>query len=355
MEDKVTKMDFTGEDVFVGIDVHAQSWKVTTMTRNLVHKTFSMEPNVKRLYSHLTNHFPGATYFSAYEAGFSGFWLHRELSALGVHSRVVNAADVPTTDKERTQKEDKRDSRKIAQGLRSAELRSIYTPTEKEENDRCLIRKRGTIVKDITRTKNRIKALLYFNGKNREISAKNYWSKRIILLLEQMEFDHPSGKLNLKILLDELEMQRMFLLRINRQIKELSRTDDYRENVELLLTIPGIGLTSAMVILTELCTLTRFKNFAHLSSYLGLVPSTHSSGSKTIVNGITHRTNSRLRGVLIESSWVAIRNDPAMGMAYEKLTKRMHGNRAIIRIAKKLLSRMVHILNKKEPYRKSMG
>ena len=104
--------------------------KSAVMTSELSYKTFSSVPNAEKLSAYLKNAFPGATYYSAYEAGFSGFWLHKELTNLGIKSIVVNPADIPTTDKERKQKEDLRDSRKIAQSLRSGQLKGIYIPQE---------------------------------------------------------------------------------------------------------------------------------------------------------------------------------------------------------------------------------
>jgi transposase len=144
--------------------------------------------------------------------------------------------------------------------------------------------------------------------------------------------------------------QRTLLLRITRQVRDLSKTQDYKENIDLLLSVPGVGALTAMKLLTELETIDRFQDFNRLRSYVGLVPSTASSGENLTDTGITPRTNSRLRVALIESAWVAIRNDPALLAAYQKLSKRMHGNRAIVRIAKKLLNRIVCVLRTKEKY-----
>ena len=352
MQTQGTKIDFTGEAVFVGIDVHLRSWKVTVMTKNIVHKTFSAPPDSEKLFNYLARYFPGADYYSAYEAGFSGFWLHRELTKLGFKSIVVNPADIPTTDKERKQKEDKRDSRKIAASLRNGDLQGVYAPSEKNIQDRALVRSRSTFVKEISRTKNRIRSSLYFSGTFTQVESDKYWSKRFIESLLRIKFEYSSGQASLRLLVDHLEEQRSMLLRITRQIKELSRTQEYKENVELLLTVPGIGLTTAMILLTELDDIRRFREFAQLCSFVGFVPSTSSSGENTVINGITPRRNPRLRGILVESAWVAIRNDPALTIAYENYLKRMNGNRAITRIAKRLLNRIRHVLLTKQPYQK---
>lgn len=357
MQQQISQLAFTGQRIYVGIDVHAKDFKVSVMTESLLFKTFSSPPKADKVVQFLVNNFPGADYYSAYEAGFSGFDLHRKLTKLGVKSIVVNPADIPTTNKERCQKEDKRDSRKLAQGLRTGQLRGIYISSEKNQYDRSLLRVRETVVKDLTRIKNRIKSMLYFYGIDYPAGFEHkgsHWSKRFIWALENITFAHESGQSSLRIHLDLANQQRMMLLRINRQIRELSGTAAYKENVALLVSIPGIGVVTAMTLLTELDDINRFKDFANICSFVGLIPSTHSSGDSSIDTGITPRKNPKLRRVLIESAWVAIRHDPALLLAYENLTKRMRGNKAIIRIAKKLLNRIVSVLRNKQMYQKGV-
>lgn len=357
MREKINKKTFEGQSIYVGIDVHKKSWKVSIMTKDLDYKTFSAVPQADKLGSYLREHFPGADYYTAYEAGFSGFWLHRELTKLGIKSVVVNPADIPTTDKERRQKEDQRDSRKIAQSLRSGQLESIYVPTEKAQQDRTLLRTRDAIVKDLRRNKNRIKSMLYFQGivyPDRFYSSTTHWSNNFMEWLTQIPFEHDSAKSGLASYLEMVNNQRALLLRITRQIRELSRTADYKQNVDLLVSVPGVSTLTAMKFLTEIEKIDRFPDFNRLRSYIGLVPSTASTGERAIDTGITPRTNSRLRVALIESAWVAIRSDPALLAAYQKLSTRMPANRAIVRVAKKLLNRMAFVLRTQSTYEKGI-
>ena len=71
---------------------------------------------------------------------------HRKLIELGIKNIVVNPADIPTTDKDRRQKEDARDSRKIAKGLSQNNLTAIYIPDIEKEGDRNLIRYRKLFI-----------------------------------------------------------------------------------------------------------------------------------------------------------------------------------------------------------------
>ena len=67
MQTQVNKIDFSGQNIYVGIDVHLKSWKVTVMMNSLFKFTFSQNPCPKTLYNYLVHNFPGATYYSAYE------------------------------------------------------------------------------------------------------------------------------------------------------------------------------------------------------------------------------------------------------------------------------------------------
>lgn len=357
MQEKINEKTFEGQSIYVGIDVHKKDWKVTIMTAELSYKTFSSVPKAEKLGAYLKNNFPGAIYYSAYEAGFSGFWLHKELTGLGINSIVVNPADIPTTDKERKQKEDLRDSRKIAHSLRSGQLKGIYIPNEAVQNDRMLLRTRHAMVKDLKRSKSRIKSMLFFLGvdvPNRFSSSGSSWSKPFIKWLEELSFNYPTAKIGLDAHLDQVRHLRSSVLKLTRQINELAKSNHYQENAALLISMPGIGTLTAMMLLTELGDISRFKTFEDLCSYVGLVPSTSSSGENDIDTGITPRRNARLRSALIESAWVAIRNDPALLSSYQNLIKRMPGNRAIVRIAKKLLRRMTFVLRSKKDYEKGV-
>jgi transposase len=120
--------------------------------------------------------------------------------------------------------------------------------------------------------------------------------------------------------------------------------------MQLILSIPGIGEINAAIILFELQDIGRFKTFDNLCSYVGLIPDTDDSGETKRNKGLTHRRNTYLREALIESSWVLIKKDPAMLMKYKEYCKRMHKNKAIIKIARHLLARINYVLRKKTEY-----
>jgi transposase len=351
METQSNKIDFKGQNIYVGFDVHLKNWRVTIMTDHLIHKTFSQPPKPEVLYQYLVSNFPGGIYHSAYEAGFCGYWIHNELKELGINSIVVNPADIPTTHKERDQRDDRRDSRKIARTLSKGELVPIHIPLLKTLEDRTLLRTRSMLVKDLTRYKNRIKLFLYFHGIDiPELFMRNQWSQHFLDWLDNIEMKEKSGKESLKIIVTSARNLKNQLFQTTKQVQELSETDYYNDRVKLLRSIPGIGITTAMIILTELESIRRFSNLDKLCGFIGLVPSTDSSGEKERIRGVTKRGHSVLRSVIIESAWIAAMRDPALLKSYNAYCRRMKPNEAIIRIAKKLVSRICYVLKNKQPY-----
>ncbi len=352
MQNKSKQLDFSGQNIYIGLDTHLKSWKATIRVEDTFFKTFSQDPNPKILSSYLNKNFPGANYFSAYEASFSGFSAHRELNKLGIKNIVVNPADIPTTDKERKQKEDARDSRKIAEQLASSKLVAIFVPSIEAEGDRSMLRFRRTLIKEIARNKNRVKSFLYYYGITipEQFADKKYWSKRFTKWLQELKFPSENARVILTELIEVVEFLRKKQYQIFKEIKELSQIKNYKKNTELLISIPGIGLITAMSFLTEIEDITRFKNLDRFCSFVGLVPMTNSSGEREVVGNITKRQNKILRSLIVESSWIAIRNDPALMLVYGKLIKRMKPNKAIIRIAKKMLNRIRYVLNNQAFY-----
>lgn len=344
------KISFAGRSIYVGIDVHTKQWNVGIFTEESLHKAFQQPADASVLKAYLERHFPEADYYSVYEAGLTGFSTHRQLEAAGLHNMVVNAADVPTMDKERSQKRDRVDARKLGRGLRSGDLEGIYVPSLKIQQDRELIRYRcEKLAPKLTRIKNQIKSFLCLYGYKAESGVRS-WSKAYLDWLTGVEIAFPSARQALNHLLDELAFYQHKRWQVDRQIVLLSRQDDYRERVALLRSVPGVGLLIAMVLLTEIGDISRFKSLDQLCHYVGLVPNIYASADKEHIGQQTHRGNGLLRRMLLQSAWVAIREDSALLHKYEELTKRMKANKAIVRIQKKVLSRIRRVLLHGQPY-----
>jgi transposase len=264
---------------------------------------------------------------------------------------VVNAADVPTSNKEKMRKTDKIDARKIGRELSKGNLEGIYIPDPIMEHGRSLVRQRTRLVQDQTRCKNRIWHLLMFSGLKLDAEKpKQYWSKRFIESLRTLPVTDDGLKQTVEIAVDEYLAVRVLVLKATRFMRQLSVQSFFQPVQKLLQSIPGMGLINAMVTHTEIMDMKRYPTLDALCNDVGMVPDTENSGDTKKEKGITHRCNHYLRPAIVESSWTIIRKDPAMLMKYKQYCQRMAENKAIIKIAKHLLARIRYVWLQQKEY-----
>ncbi len=341
------KMSFEGELIFVGIDVHKSSWKVTVRFCSRELKTFSCDPSAESLFTAVNRLCPGAVFHTVYEAGFTGFSTHRKLEKNGFINIVVNPADIPLGDKERKAKSDTRDSRTLAKKLESGDLKGIYVPNREQEHLRSVARLRGSLKKDKRRIMNQIRSLFYTKSVTLD---KNIWSKEKLKELRQKVIGR-AVETAVTIMLDHIEFINEQIKKVSAELTRLIEVYKKEQVKQILETVPGVGPITSEALITEVISPERFENDDHLCSYIGLIPDTRSTGGKDMPTGLTNRRNGRLRNVIIEAAWVASKKDPELVLAFSNLVKRMKPSEAIIRIAKKLVRRIRHIWLKMEPYK----
>jgi len=245
----MNSITFKNISFYIGIDTHLKNWSVTIRSNNLELKTFSMNPSPEQLHKYLTNNYPDATFYIAYEAGFSGFWPCRKLNELGLNCIVVNPADIPTSDKEKNNKSDKLDSRKIARELENGSLKQIYIPSVNSEQLRSLMRLRFRLVQNQTRTKNRIKGLLYNYGISipKVFSSNSRWSGYFIDWLDSIELNCSAGTYTLKNLVLQLQQIREHHKSVLRQLRqEVKYNNEIAPIINSLCSVPGIAFITAM-------------------------------------------------------------------------------------------------------------
>ena len=348
----MNNLNFSNTFFYIGIDTHLKNWRVTIRNSGIELKTFSMNPSPDELYKYLNKHYPNGNYLIVYEAGFCGFWPQRKFAELDIKCIVVNPADVPSSNKEKTVKTDPIDSRKLARELENGSLKALYVPDIYSEQLRTLMRLRFRLVQNQTRIKNRIKMLLYNYGIiiPKEHLSNSRWSGYFIDWLKSLKLNSSAGQYTLDNLLLQLEQTRAHLNNILRQLRLEAGTESISSVISSLSSVPGIDFITAMSLFTELIDIKRFNNFEQLCSFVGLVPSVHSSGQTEYTKGITFRHNKFLRPILIEAAWTAVKKDPALTLRFNELIKHMSKQKAIIRIAKKLLRRIRHVWINQDSY-----
>jgi len=348
---KVKELNFAGKRICCGLDAHKSNWKVHARMDGKELASFSQNPDAILLSRYFKKNYPGAEVNVVYEAGFCGFGIQRSLSELGIECIVVNAADVPSSDKERKRKDDKVDARKLSRQLAEGNLKGIYIPGIQMEHARALVRQRYRLVQDQTRCKNRIKHMLMCNGV--PLNSNGHWSGKYVKQLENVKCEPPlQTALNLAI--EEYKQMRSLLKGATLAIRNLAEQPAFAKVQRYIQSIDGIGLINGMVIQTEIQDIERFKTLDGLCDYAGFVPDISSSDDRMVIKGITYRCNEFLRKALIESSWILIRKDPAMLMKYNEYRKRMNKNKAIIRIGKHLLSRIRYVWSNQKEYERGI-
>lgn len=339
----------------MGMDVHKRHINVTVMSEHVVLGQSHVEiRDVEAYIAGIKKKYPNRTMRAAYEAGFSGFALHHQLEALGIDTIVVNAADVPTTDKERTSKSDRADSMKICHALKCGQLHEIWVPPDELAGDRDLVRYRLILRQHLAKTKTRIKMFLYKQGVQipTELDS-SHWTKAFQTWLKEQKMNTVSSQTTLVLMLEELQHADEVYKKHLRRINELASAECYSNNVDLLHTIPGIGRLTAITILTELGPIARFATADHLASYVGLVPMRHQSGSSDRTMPIQRRAHQELRTLLVQCSWMAIRGSNHFNALYEHKRKNKKSQVAIIAIARRLLTTIYAVLKKSQPFMES--
>jgi transposase len=328
--------DFAGQPFYIGIDVHKKSWTITVRTLDIEVGHFTQEPEVNKLARYLHNHYPDGKFFSAYEAGFCGTSIHHSLCKAGIENIIIHPADLPQTNKQKSNKTDLHDSRAIARYLEAGLLSSIHIMPFDQQERRALFRCRQAKVKDVTRCNNRLRSLLHYAGVvlPEQFRDKEYISQNFLSWLSNLELATCEGTTALHHYVEELKYQRQQLLYITRKLKQ-AIIKHYKESYSSLLTVPGIGPITSIALLTETGDLNRFNNPNEFASYLGLIPNEQSSGENIYSSYIQPRCNRYLRPLLIEAAWSAIRYCPVL-LAYYKKHVGKNNKKAIVKVARKL-------------------
>lgn len=251
----------------------------------------------------MKKHYPNGKYQAVYESGFRGYSTYYALQEYGIGCIIIHAADVPTSQYENVMKTDAIDSEKLAKSLKGGLLKGIYVRDKEGLDDRSLVRLRKTLQKQLGGYKSRVKHLLYNNGiayPDCFENSRSHWSNRFIYWLENEVSLLSSTRLSLDLLIDQVKLFRKNLLKATWMVRDLSKKPQYSRQYENLISIPGVGAVTAMCLLTEIGDVSRFHNQREFASFLGLIPSCHSSGENIINTEKTFRGNKHLGTLVVE-------------------------------------------------------
>ncbi len=303
----------------------------------------------EKLVEFLKYHFAGAEVRSAYEAGFSGFTLHRVLVAHGINNIVVNPASIEVAAKDKV-KTDRRDCKKVAIQLEAGRLEGIWVPTVEQEEERLVTRTREQLVSERTRLGNQFKSRLYQFGVIPH-DDETVISERFIdsYLGEDLS---PRLQQCLSVLARLWKSVNEEIKGLESQMKEQAKSD---KKDAIYQSAPGIGPICARILSNELGDMSQFPNERALFCHTGLTPSEFSSGKNERKGHITQQGSARLRWVLTEASWKAIKEDAKLKKDFERIAHERGKKRAIVAIARKLVGRIRACFRKGQCYELGYG
>ena len=324
---------------FVGMDVHADTITVAVAETGGEVRALGTFPNkpesVRKMIGKLG---PVKELRACYEAGPTGYVLYWQLTALGVDCQVIAPSLIPAKAGDRV-KTDRRDAEKLARCHRAGELTAVFVPDADLEALRDLVRAREAAKKDQLRARHRLGKFLLRHGKRPDKTMKSWTAKYLDWIKTSVKFKQLALDATLEDYLNEVK-------HVCERIQKLEKVIDaavaqarpeIREVVAALQALRGVAKVSAVTIVSELGSLTRFPSPRQLMGHTGIVSSEYTTGNRVRRGGITKTGNAHVRRVVVESAW-AYQHRPWVGSA---LKKRQEGlSQEIIDIAWKAQQRL---------------
>jgi transposase len=302
---------------FVGSYVHADTIAVAVAEPDGEVRPLGVIPNrlesVRKLVAKLG---PVNQLKACYEAGQTGYVLYWQLTALGVACQVVAPSLVPVKAGDRV-KTDRRDAAKLARSYRAGDLTAVWVPDAAHEALRDLVRTREDAKQDQLRARHRLNKFLLRYGQRPPEGLKKR-SK------EQVHLDQPAQEATLLDYVHEVDHQAERIQRLEKSIDAAieKAPPERRAVIAALQALRGVAKITAVTIVAEVGTLSRFQNPRQLMGYSGLVSSESSSGNRIQRGHITKTGNAHLRRVVVEAAWGYYQRRPWVGGA---LLKRQQG------------------------------
>jgi transposase len=295
----------------------------------------------------------------AYEASAAGFGLYDQLTEAGLECYVLAPSKIPHSTRQNKEKTDEKDALQLLELVRAFVLAGnalpkAWIPDAQTRDDRELVRLRLDISGKIGLLKNQVKSLLKRNQVRRPAGLGKSWTKsfRAWLLTTLIQPLNPrESPLNdgarqaLASLVRQLDFLEQEQERLDRAVSALVDTPRYLEAVREITRLPGVGVLTALVFLTEMGDLRRFANRRQVAAYLGLAPSCFESGRTNDCKGhITRQGSPRVRRALCQASWASVRLDPLEKATYARIVEKNPKKKkiAVVAAMRRLAIRMWH-------------
>lgn len=334
---------FQQQKVYAGIDLHRKHSTITLMDEKGYQQSAIKIDNrdTEKFVKVLSQ--PNKLTKAAVESTYGWYWLADLIDSIqGVdlflgHSLRIKAL---SSGKKKT---DKIDSKLLADLLRCNLLPESHKTSKQNRNLKDILRHRIFLVGQRSDIKRRLHAMLA--KMNLHLHFSDILGKKSRLWLKGNVTEYPYRI--------ELETSLGLADNLNKQIeimdKQLREEASKHPDIDLITSVPGIGIVAGLTILCEIDDINRFPNHRKLCSYAGLVPSTKSSGNKTF-QGPTSQGNKYIRAMLAECIYHTLKKDTFLRNKYEEIKARKNANKAKVAVMRKLMTSIYFILSKRQPY-----
>jgi transposase len=288
--------DFTA----VGLDVHKKSvaaCAIDTRTGEMTTRRFGHDAEALVAW---VGSLPGPADV-VYETGPTGFWLARRLLDAGIGCRVAATSKLPKAPGERV-KTDARDARDLALLVAGGqEIKCARIPTLEEEHARDLVRGRDDARRELMRHRQRVGALLLRRGVVWD--GKSSWTGAHMAWLGRQDLGSPVSQAVYRDALGQIVAVGSRLADFDRLIGQVAAESVFTPVVRALGCPRGVQELTGLGLAVEVGDWERFSSPRRLASYLGLVPSEHSSGQSRVQGPMTRTGNGHARRLLVEAAW----------------------------------------------------
>lgn len=272
-------------------------------------------------------------------------WFIDYLKELGLTVHLVNPYKTKLIAQSRC-KTDKVDSRILMELLAVGYLPTCYQPSPQERQLRDRLRWRAHLVRYASRMKTRIHSLV--DKENQGMA--NLFQQDGRKYLSQIQL----SPVRQSLLHEHLSLLETFEGLVDKEDDWVTRAARKSPDAKLLMTIPGIGSLSALVILAELGDVSRFRTASQVASYAGLVPSVYSSANTRRLGALTKQGSTFMRWILVQCAWAAVRCSVPFRVHFATVSRRGGRNAAIVSVARKLIQVAYRVLRDKVPYRQEL-
>jgi len=334
--------------IYVAMDVHLKSIVAVWQCSRGKRRVMAVEASTEGMTKLVQAVGPGEVW-AVYEASSSGLEVHERLTSQGWKVWLLAPTHLPQSTDSRKNKSDERDAHRmldvlVAHGELGTKLPCVWIPPRKTREDREIVRRRLKLAEKLGQIKNEITGLLRIQAVRHPQEIKTRWSQKDRAWLQGVVGTLPSrvGSV-LQGLLEELDFYRQQIEAMDEELRSVSEEPEYRNAVERMTELEGVGLLTAMTFLLELGDVERFENRRSLARYTGLTPNRYASSEVDHKGHISRMGPYRVRKVLNQAAWAHVRVGGHWAAWYGETAKRRGAKIAVVGLMRKLAIDLWHL------------